>query len=661
MPRSLRHGLPAALAVLLCLPGSALADTLTVDPADANNACTRGSDATCRTIAQAVGQAQGGDTIQVNKGTYPESVTIPSSLSGLRITGTEAKLTGSGSGDVLTIQATSVEVSALTIEVPAGGGSAVRVDGSGSAVLSSLIASRTQASTASDPVVDVAGAAQVNSSLLLQQGGAVGTPAIASTGTGGTRLADVIAASFTGPAVIFSASDANVVLRSTLLAAEASSDRSDAVQLLSANAGARKLVVDSSILVGGAKSAGVLVRSTGASAGASTLDLRHATITGAAKGVELDANGARGPGSLPGPAAPAGSITARAASSIVHPASSARRYQTADAGLLTSTNAVTLTFSDSDAPAGTAADGATVTMGNATSTPDAQLFAKGYTLRQDAPVIDKGGPVEAGESAKDVNGDPRQAGAATDKGADEFVNQAPKAAFELAPTSVKQDQLVGYASTSSDPEEVSKAGGGIVEYQWDFGDGTREASANPATLHKYAQVGTYTVTLVVKDRGGAVSAPATKTVTVVDGILPAASVTAPADGATLKLNPKKKKGARKAPKPRRLTVTGKATDASGVAKVEVALYATQRSEKGKRLKKGECFFYSGRLFVKKDCTKEIWIPLAVTGDGWRLKTLGGVRVPQGRYEIRVRATDAAGNLSTQFTVKDRSLVRFTVK
>ena len=499
-------------------------------------------------------------------------------------------------------------------------------------------------------MIDVAGTAQLTSCLVLQQIGAVGTPAIASSGTGGTRLTDTTAANFVGPVVTLANSDANTIVRSTLLSGEATDERSDAVQLLAAGPGARKLVVDSSILVGGAKSAGVLVQSTGDDAGASTLDLRHVTVAGAAKGLELDAAEAQGPGAVPGPAAPAGNITARALSSIVHPASTATAYESADGGLLTASNDVSLTFSDSDAPEGTAGGGATITMGNATNTPDAQLFGKGYALRQDATAaIDKGGALEAGESATDVNGDPRPSGAATDKGADEFVNKPPTAAIEVATTTVKQDQPLAFTATATDPE----AGGGIAGYVWDFGDGTaRETTQTPT--HRFAQTGTFTVTMVAVDTLGAVSAPVKKTITVVDGLAPVARITAPANNAKLILNPKKKKR-------RRLTVLGRATDASGIAKVEVALYATQRAEKKKRLKKGECLFYSGRTFVKKACTKEIWLRVTVAGDAWTLRTRKGTRIPPGRYAVRVRATDNAGNLSTAFTVKDRSLVRFTAK
>src|SRR3954447_4963489 len=111
MPRRLRLGIPVALVAILLLPGSALAETFTVDPADANNACTRGSDDTCKTIDEAVAAAQSGDAINVLKGTYAENVAIPQALSNLTLTGgPEVKVTGAAAGgDVVAISATGVQ------------------------------------------------------------------------------------------------------------------------------------------------------------------------------------------------------------------------------------------------------------------------------------------------------------------------------------------------------------------------------------------------------------------------------------------------------------------------------------------------------------------------------------------------------------------------
>ncbi|OGI41236.1 MAG: hypothetical protein A2140_04400 [Candidatus Muproteobacteria bacterium RBG_16_62_13] len=71
--------------------------------------------------------------------------------------------------------------------------------------------------------------------------------------------------------------------------------------------------------------------------------------------------------------------------------------------------------------------------------------------------------------------------------------------------------------------ESFDADGDTLTYQWDLGDGTPAAGANPT--HTYATPGTYTVTLVVND-GNQNSVPATTTVTVMNQV-PVAAFTGP--------------------------------------------------------------------------------------------------------------------------------------
>lgn len=59
-------------------------------------------------------------------------------------------------------------------------------------------------------------------------------------------------------------------------------------------------------------------------------------------------------------------------------------------------------------------------------------------------------------------------------------------------------------STSYDPD------GAIVNYQWNFGDGTNDAGVAP--LHAYASSGTYTATLTVTDNGGSSATTSTTAV-----------------------------------------------------------------------------------------------------------------------------------------------------
>jgi PKD repeat protein len=63
-----------------------------------------------------------------------------------------------------------------------------------------------------------------------------------------------------------------------------------------------------------------------------------------------------------------------------------------------------------------------------------------------------------------------------------------------------------------DGSRSADADGSVASYAWDFGDGTQGSGVRPT--HSYVAVGTYTATLRVTDDSGAVSAPATTSVTI---------------------------------------------------------------------------------------------------------------------------------------------------
>ena len=92
-------------------------------------------------------------------------------------------------------------------------------------------------------------------------------------------------------------------------------------------------------------------------------------------------------------------------------------------------------------------------------------------------------------------------------------------ALNLMPTAVAEITLF---STDGAPETYSFTGvnssdpdGSIVEYQWDFGDGSPVfVSTDPIAIHEYLTEGNYTVSLVVVDNDGATSDPDTLDVTI---------------------------------------------------------------------------------------------------------------------------------------------------
>ena len=78
------------------------------------------------------------------------------------------------------------------------------------------------------------------------------------------------------------------------------------------------------------------------------------------------------------------------------------------------------------------------------------------------------------------------------------VNNAPTARFDFSQTgfTVNFD-----GSQSSDPD----AGGAVVSYAWDFGDGLKATTTTPKTSHLYAASGTYKLQLTVTDERGKAS------------------------------------------------------------------------------------------------------------------------------------------------------------
>jgi PKD repeat protein len=73
-------------------------------------------------------------------------------------------------------------------------------------------------------------------------------------------------------------------------------------------------------------------------------------------------------------------------------------------------------------------------------------------------------------------------------------NESPVAEFSMTPENPKIGELVTLTDKSSDPD------GSIVEWEWDFGDGTTSSEQNPS--HRYLTPGTYTIHLKVYDDSG---------------------------------------------------------------------------------------------------------------------------------------------------------------
>ena len=188
---------------------------------------------------------------------------------------------------------------------------------------------------------------------------------------------------------------------------------------------------------------------------------------------------------------------------------------------------------------------------------------------------------------------------------------APVAVVTADPTSAVVGGLVSFDGSAS-----SAAAGSIVEYLWDFGDGTGATGARVS--HAYLAAGTFVAGLTVTDDRGA-TGTATVTITVLDAAsdttAPVTALSAPADGATVA-------GV--------TTISATASDDTGVTLLE--------------------FLVDGAV-VASDATapySAVWDSASVA-DGW--------------HTLVARAHDAAGNVgvSTPVSVLVRNAVGAEVR
>ena len=222
-------------------------------------------------------------------------------------------------------------------------------------------------------------------------------PAVSVSGTAGVGVRDAVALATGGPGITIAGGAGNSVTRSSVV----STAPDTAAVLIQPNGPVAALTLDSSILSGGTggDGAGLRVKTTGlAGTGDVSVTARHITVAGSANGIVLDSSEVILGG---------GSIRATVTDSIVSGANSTKNF---GGLLLIPANVADLVFTRTDL----------------TSSPEA-LFnnpaKRNYRLRAGSPAIDKG-LITPGDSATDIEGQPRTVGAASDLGADEYVAPA---------------------------------------------------------------------------------------------------------------------------------------------------------------------------------------------------------------------------------------------
>ncbi len=678
-----------AVLIALATPGAASAATWTVDPGAAAGC----SGNTCKTIKDAVTAAAANDVISVKPSPsgYSEdpidvnknNLTIEAEQPGTVLVTSKSTTAGS---HVFALSGTGVTLKGLVVSVQQNGGAAVSVSGANATIDQCYLAKQTTSTQEiSTVLIDAAlgsGTTTLKSSVVIHapdQSAANDVPAVQGpTGNSTLAISDsfVVSGLESGPAlnILGSSGAGHTIARSRLYAFKPAAD---AIRIFVAldHTSLVKLTADSSVLAAGQNGSGVYAETEsgggvppgGSSAGDITIALNRVTVAGSTYATKLLAN-ADG-GSLPAPVA-AGDVTMTVDRSIFHGRKLVQSYD--GDGLLSASNTSTLTVTNSDAVKDSndaaTGEGATLNVNNSSLHTAAQLFRDPFSrdlrLRADAPVINQAGTPGGSESDKDVEGDPRVVGPAADTGADEFLNRAPTARVVVNPASPVQNQDVTLdASGSTDPE--AGVGGAIAGYEWDFGDGSPlETTTGPVHSHRWAQIGTYNVTVRVTDNFGAVSALSDVfAVNVRDGIPPQVRIVAPKSNQRFKLyrTTKRKVGTRTVTTRRRnqIRFAGNATDAFGVRSVELSIRLVRSPPRrtATRSQIATCRYLNPtrKIIVGRRCNRALYFPISLREGLWGYRTKRDTRLRAGDYQATLRVTDNNGVqavLARNFTIVD---------
>jgi len=456
--------------------------------------------------------------------------------------------------------------------------------------------------------------------------GSSNAPAINVSGNAGLLLVDAVAVSLNGDSIIFGGGGASKIVRSV---AVTGGQQTSAVKVQS-NSGTpdTTLTLESTILTGGGAGLGVFTKCLAIEppAGDVTIHARHLTAAGSTNGVVLDASDAARLLS-----AGAGNISMNLVDSI------ALNNKTARYAVATGVNSATITDTrslQSGDPKALFADAA----------------GRNFRLRPGSPAIDVGG-FTTGESDKDIDNEARP-GPTTDIGADEYYNAAPIATIAVLTKRPRDGQPVQFDATGSTDREA-RYGGGIARYFWTFGDGATESTTTPRVSHTYKGEGTVTAQVVAVDIQGAQSAPATVSVTLVDGTPPAAVITKPFQNQTIKLTTSRvvtTDGVKETTeKKTKLSFSGVAKDKAGVAFVLLTI---------KKLggKSGKCTWLDAKKGLRvRSCNKPAVIQARLNAAGiWSYSVASNIKQPSaGSYQVSVYAADSTGAYGNSAPEKER--------
>jgi hypothetical protein len=197
-------------------------------------------------------------------------------------------------------------------------------------------------------------------------------------------------------------------------------------------------------------------------------------------------------------------------------------------------------------------------------------------------------------------------------------------------------QLVGITLTA----KPSSPGSYI--YYFEYGDGVIEASTQPIASHAYRKPGTYEARVAIAGAGGESATSPSVQIRVRYGYPPHVAITTPAPNGTVRL------GGR---------IAGVASDPTGIKRVQLAIQLL-RSKTHYRTG-GRCIWYGGHGgLVLSPCDAPYFFNVSHGHGHWSMRFPTGASLPAGIYGVRVRAIDNAGNISSAYYERLRTIVPF---
>ena len=192
-----------------------------------------------------------------------------------------------------------------------------------------------------------------------------------------------------------------------------------------------------------------------------------------------------------------------------------------------------------------------------------------------------------------------------------------------------------------------------MEYRWTFGDGSTATTPVPTVDHIYPKPGAVLAQLVVVDRQGGVSEPATTPVKLESGTAPTVVITRPKRNAKVALLAKRRKGQSKRPRAK-IRFAGTARASQGVKSVVLTI------EKIGTTKKTCSWLDTRKGLVRKPCAQPVFVGAKVTRGTWSYTVAGKIKLPKGSYRVSAYGTDNGGAFGNSASAK-RRVVRFSLR